>query len=357
MSTSATDSFLQLAKEHSKRVKETHFAAINNRTKTGLNPSIESRKAIGIELEMEALSATAFPSLQNIRRKVRGSFSKTTWNAVPDHSLRGNSMEYVLDGVCLREEVPELVAGLFRCLTGNGTVLSNSNRCSTHVHLNVGSWKLHELTSFYVFWAIFEEALIRWNGLERMNNHFCLSIKSSPTTLALWEKFIRNGQFSGQRGGAKYSAFNFLPLFETGSVEIRCGKAPDNQEEIITWVILLDVMKEFVKDNYPDPRDFAPLVSEQGFVYLLQQMLDSGRDYFNPEYIFEKIVGNLTLDQFEKECLEGFRRVQHLCFTLPWEFWINEAAGPVVPNPFQVEVSNPDVEFDRVMQRLRRFGV
>src|SRR5690606_16237709 len=112
-----------------------------------------------------------------------------------------------------------------------GTVLDLSNRTSTHVHLNASTLLCNQITSIFILWSTFEEALISWCGEARTTNHFCLSLKDSSSTADLWRQYLRDGYVPDGRG-YKYSAFNFLTLFDKGSLEIRCAPAFNNPEKV-----------------------------------------------------------------------------------------------------------------------------
>ena len=119
---------------------------------------------VGIEFELEGsslLTAGYFDGLT-------GSKSRAVWLAKRDGSLRNGGMEYVVSEPIYYDEITPMVEGFFERFEKHPTSkIKNTNRCSTHVHVNVSSFKVNELTSAIALWLTLEEALIAWCGEER----------------------------------------------------------------------------------------------------------------------------------------------------------------------------------------------
>src|SRR5690606_13809698 len=142
---------------------------------------------IGLELEIEARSNT--PNDGHLERVVSPD-TKARWVSVRDGSLRGDyAKEYILSKPINRNELEPMLGGLFDAFKEYRTQLNNSNRCSTHVHLNMTGKKINEVTSIICLWTVFEDALINFCGEQRVKNHFALSSSDVPATLAEWEEF------------------------------------------------------------------------------------------------------------------------------------------------------------------------
>lgn len=283
---------------------------------------------IGLELEIEGINLPGEGHLEQIV----SSETKSRWKAAPDGSLRGENLEYVLNKPTSLDEAIKMVNLLYDAFKRRGTVLTNSNRCSTHVHINMKNKKIHELTSILALWMVFEKALIKWNGEERESNHFCLSSNDSPQVAETWERFLREGA-ANWAGGLKYSSLNILPLFNLGSFEFRCGAPPNNPEQVISWFSFLVSMVEFAVEKYPNPLSISYDLSERGAFQILEEICERAEKPALTEEIISSCSKNI--EEFEMVCMSGFRNAQPFIAPFPWENWIEMANKEYVPNPFK----------------------
>jgi len=282
---------------------------------------------IGLELEVEATMALPRDGHLDFRAPRTG----VRWTGVTDGSLRGEAREYIFSGPARRDEVPDLVNRLFKSFSDLKSGVENSNRCSTHVHINMKGRTVNELTSIIALWGTFEDMLIAWNGEERVSNHFCLGIKDSGSLVQAWEQYLRSGYFAGlgeDRHGLKYMAFNILPLWRKGSFEIRCGGAPNDAKTVITWATFVDTFVEYAYTRYPDPTQIASDLSERGGYAIFS---DICKDF--PEFLSE-VVGP-DIEGFDEKALNGFRLVQPLVLGFPWPTWLGLINREYIPNPFE----------------------
>lgn len=297
----------------------------------------EKKGDIGLELEVEATNN--LPRDANIDNIIADK-SKSMWVAKADGSLRGNAMEYVVSQPIFVDEATPMVNGLFDAFKKYGTRLRNSNRCSTHVHINAGGLTVDQITAIIALWTTLEEPLIRWCGEPRINNHYSLSSKNSRSLLDSWEGFLRTG---GQRwnDGLKYSSLNLLTLHRFGSVEFRCGPAADTPEIPIRWATFLYYLCKFATENYKDlfslPRD----LSELGGVQLFQNICKQG----NLDDFAKEVLDKCPEKEFNEEALVGFRNAQSIVLGFPWNRWSELINREYVPQPFgKKKVSNPAAE-------------
>lgn len=284
---------------------------------------------LGLELEIEA--ANALPRDGHLTYVA--DTTNTRWMSVQDGSLRGEAREYLFSGPATRKEVAPLVNYLFDVFKINGCRLANSNRCSTHVHVNMAGKTINQITSIIALWTTFEESLIAWNGEERVTNHFCLSSKNSVSLIEAWNSYLSTGHFDGigqDRHGLKYMALNILPLFRKGSLEFRCGGAPNGPEKVIQWATFIDKMCEFACTRYANPFDLASDLSERGGYAILADICEETHVEF-----FNDVVGGIGVDAFDTKSIEGFRNIQQIALGYPWHDWMKLINRPYVPNPFE----------------------
>lgn len=296
---------------------------------------------IGLELEIEARSPT--PNEGHLDALVSDD-TKAKWMAIRDGSLRGDyAREYIVNKPINREELRPMLEGLFAMFKTMKSKIDNSNRCSTHVHLNMGSKKINEITAVMCLWTIFEQSLINFCGEERQTNHFALSSSESNATLTAWEQYLRYGHAHWDRN-LKYQAMNVLPLFEKGSLEIRCGAAANDAEGPIVWATLLDHLVDFAIERYSKG---IPLIgsdlSERGGSSLFEELCS--RDSILLPVYGNVIAGSGGNELFNDACLRGFRNCQPLVYGFPWEAWHKMIEKEYVPDPFAREA--PKVKISR----------
>ena len=255
-----------------------------------------------------------------------GSVNGISWVPKEDGSLRGGR-EYVFSSPAKIEDVPELVAKLYESFTANGTRLILSNRCSTHVHLNVSGWKWDKIVTLYLLWCAFESSLINWCGVNRSKNHFALScLDQSRNTDALLG-FLSTGKLAFGEG-AKYTAFNFSRLADLGSLEVRCGNAYTTAKPIIDWTLLLNGFKSYAYEVIKTPDRVPSLLSETGPAGLFNEICDLAKVGDIRDEVFA------VNPDFEYQARDGIREVQKLAYHFPWTEWEEAFNAVYVPNPF-----------------------
>ncbi len=285
---------------------------------------------IGLELEIEARSPT--PNEGHLDALVSPT-TKAKWMAIRDGSLRGDyAREYIVNKPINREELRPMLEGLFENFKTMKSKIDNSNRCSTHVHLNMGGKKINEITAVMCLWTIFEQSLINFCGEERQTNHFALSSSESNATLTAWEQYLRYGHAHWDRN-LKYQAMNVLPLFDKGSLEIRCGAAANDAEGPIVWATLLDHLVDFAIERYSKG---IPLIgsdlSERGGASLFEELCS--RDSVLLPVYDNVIAGSGGNELFNDACLRGFRNCQPLVYGFPWEAGHKMLDKEYIPNPY-----------------------
>jgi hypothetical protein len=282
---------------------------------------------VGLELEIEG---TGLPDAAFIKTKCPVTGGR--WRATTDGSLRGEALEYLFSAPVKIDSAEKLINDLFLKFNEVGANLTLSNRCSTHVHLNVSSWKINKIISFFSLWAAVEPALIDWCGIERKSNHFCLSTKDTAATIEAWYAFMKNDASHTQfRDGLKYTALNPRHIFDFGSLEIRCGRGADNANDVINWTKFLWGFREKV-NGIENPRDILELVSMDGAAKIIG---DAAEIAGIPAFAEEIFRASKSIDERGRD---SFREAQVLCYSFPWEDWLLEINKVYIENPFSKDL-------------------
>lgn len=283
---------------------------------------------VGLEIEVEA--ANRLPADGDIA--AQGQITRARWVTHQDGSLRGVAREYVLSVPCTLDELSGLCEGLYDTFKKTGSTLDLSNRCSTHVHVNMSGRRINHVTSVLLLWSLFEESIIDWSGEERKTNHFCLSFKDSPQVYQAWRDVLLTGNSRNLTArNLKYSALNIMPLVTRGSVEFRCGRADNNPDFPVQFATLVASIVDHACEEYENPSLIANHISERGAYDIFTRVCERRPTVLMP--ISQSITGT-DIQAFNKKAFEGFRRVQELCYVVNWNELLKEIKRPFVPNPF-----------------------
>jgi len=294
---------------------------------------------IGLELEIEANNLPAPATFDFLIGPETGA----RWLGKADGSLRGEAIEYVLDRPCNAGEVPTLVLGLYDAMQKSGIRFNLSNRCSTHVHRNVGGKRLDELTTVITLWTIFEECLINWCGDERKVNHFCLPSSEQTVVTDWWDKYLQGRSDPLDEGQMKYSGLNIVTMSTLGSFEFRVMRASEDPQPIIDWALFVDALFDYASAN-PNPSLLSSGVSEKGGRELFKEVCKN----LHPRFT-ESVLDHPDNTAFDRMCLDGFRRTQKIVLGYPWSVWQPMIHEEYIPNPFASKGSS----FTRVDPGIR----
>jgi hypothetical protein len=285
---------------------------------------------VGIELEIEGAN---LPAQGTLLVEPIASKSKGVWVVKQDGSLRGG-LEYVTSGAIYVSEVREMVSGLFKAYNKAGSRINNSNRCSTHIHVNVSDLKVNQINSAIALWITFQKCLIEWNGIERVSNHYCLSSRDEEAMLEAWVDYLRNGNRPGRghRDGVKYTALNIIPIWTQGSLEFRCGGRPDDEDHIVWWAKICNAIVRYAAENFQNPMELGYALSEQGPEQLLRRVLDrASLGERTTDRIYNELTENGTL---HVDAMNDFRDVQYIVYAFPWDSLMERINSEHIPNPF-----------------------
>ena len=166
-----------------------------------------------------------------------------------DNSLRGNSIEAVTR--------PTKVKYLHHLLTGffdhNKITESNySERCGTHVHMNVSDLTEDQLATFCMLYQVCERLLFTYVGDDRDKNIFCVPWEQAGISYDLLHN-LRTRRVDFGRSWRKYTALNLVPITSFGSVEFRHLPGTCDVPYIMGWINLIGCMYNYAKSrSYTD---------------------------------------------------------------------------------------------------------
>jgi hypothetical protein len=181
-------------------------------------------------------------------------------NQHEDGSLRNNGVEAVTCPMKMKF-VEDL---LHRFFTENEITERNySDRCSTHVHVNVQDMTMEQVRSIALVYQTVERLLFHaFIGEERENNIYCVPWYQAGFTVAVMEKLALDA--NQIRHWVKYTALNMLPIREKGTIEFRHLKGTCDVEHIMTWLNLIGSIVKYGSNTAYD--DVAKLIMEMNTV-------------------------------------------------------------------------------------------
>lgn len=166
------------------------------------------------------------------------------WNILGDASLRNDGVEFVLKDPTRGEDLQSAILELFQHLEDNRVVLSH--RCSLHVHLDMRNKRIEDIEKLYRLYVLFEPALYHVGQKDRYENIYCPGLTHATEQVkqaaqAFSAKYLDNLVDYG----CKYTGFNFLPLTQFGTVEIRTHSGSLRANEVSDWVRVLQAIITF----------------------------------------------------------------------------------------------------------------
>jgi hypothetical protein len=210
---------------------------------------------VGVELEIENI-----PNGATWYQERTGSF----WSVVEDGSLRprNEAWEFVSRPAMLGTTLAELRL-LFQKFGFNDD--NYSDRTSVHVHTNVQDFTQAQIANLALVYPVFESVLFQFvnhykakekQGYCRDTNLYCVPWSQCRMNRNFIEKFfddpsifVPDRRGLGTRQWEKYTALNFIPISEKGTVEWRHMHGTADMEKLSIWLNIIGSVMKFCKSN------------------------------------------------------------------------------------------------------------
>lgn len=189
------------------------------------------------------------------------------WRTEQDHSLRGESYEYVM-----RE--PRSLEETETCLNSLANRLSDSTyyetpRAGVHVHVNVQDLNVVQLFNVITATYLLETILTKYCGSHREGNLFCLRVSDASYQAMVVKRAAEShnlGVFNNDM--IRYSALNLTSLHKYGSIEYRAMRSTSDFNVIKVWCnVLANIRKE--SSTFDTPLDVVSMAlrAPESFAY------------------------------------------------------------------------------------------
>lgn len=240
---------------------------------------------VGVELECE---------------NFKGYRPTREWEVVGEAMLL-NGAEFVLRKPLsdnnLRMAVEDLCGGL--------TKERFTQRCSTHIHVDVSELSHYERMKFITLYTIFEPLILTRINEDRVGNVFCLPISHSvnleETLIGLATSEITFEDIN--IGDYKYGSINLASVNRLGSLEFRALHGTGDAQEILEWIDLHTLIKKFSMEFDGTPADMVTLMSVEGATEFCKKVWGDYTD---------------TFKEVDYLMYQGVRNAQYFAFTGRW---------------------------------------
>lgn len=192
------------------------------------------------------------------------------WTSHADGSLRNGGVEFVTNGGLGGQSLFSAFERICHLLA-NVIEYQDTFRCSTHMHVNMLDFTVHQVAKFLMVYSACEPYLFAHCGQYRRSSNFCVPVGDS---LPFHKNLIANlyedacATRSGTRVTNKYTAMNLQPLFGSdrvrpiGTVEFRGGRPMTTIEDFLLQANLLLSIKEFVRNGPEDAEELLHLMGD-----------------------------------------------------------------------------------------------
>ena len=257
------------------------------------------------------------------------------WFVTRDGSLRGEAYEYVQVEPMTREATNKAIDYLRKTMIESDSVLTLSDRCGVHIHVNMRDMTNKQLCCFITAYLLLEDVLVLSNDPDRHHNLFCLrALDSAFLTNMLVQCFSSSNRFRQIRENSfKYAALNLYAIRKFGSLEFRFFKTPSDFRKIKNWVGLLDNIRSFSL-RFDKPVDIVQFFSGNGPDAYMREALG---DY----------VGEVTCPGADMIMWESCRNIQ----AIPYSFV--EAPSNNEPAYFRVDMGRGARDRNMFLRRRR----
>lgn len=181
----------------------------------------------GIEIEVEGMS-----SVEEKPQK---------WDATTDGSLRNGGREYITRNGFSGVDLERALTNMDKFFRDNPPTLSE--RCSTHIHIDVTDLTQKQIVNFLCLGVMMEHVLFSLFGNTRTANTFCLSTDTGTTNLYNIVAAMQKPEDLIHMTWSKYAAIGLKRIRDLGTVEFRMFSTVINKDDYVRILNTLFAMK------------------------------------------------------------------------------------------------------------------
>jgi hypothetical protein len=221
------------------------------------------------------------------------------WRQVKDGSLR-NGFELIMDGPVSYNNLPNALHLPTQTLSDKEIGRNNeylidaikwSNRCSTHVHMNVQKFTPRQLLLFTMMWYVFEPIIVDKFAPERAGNLFCLRAVDAPVFVEHIIDAFKPETLRYIDNNRRYMGLNWASLSKFCSLEFRYLRGSIDPKYILEFISYVEALRKWVLKCEEDPKNVLGLLSMRGLAEMYDECFNKtplGID-FNSPIIWESL--------------------------------------------------------------------
>lgn len=254
---------------------------------------------LGVELELEG-------SLNNIRSQLLAK-GCDYFNQHYDGSLASGGLEFTFKKPLNRADARKGITDFFAVAKEHAEI-KNSDRCSTHMHLNFQHMSIMQVYNYLTLFYLYELAFFEKFAPERMGNGYCQPLFDCAAISQNFGKNLREGVMKyGMSGSQRYCALNVAALPEHGSLECRMLGESSNAEKPLAWMDILLELYDYVKNNpRMTPEEILSSFEVQGYLAFTRSTFPKCYDAIH------------TLKGVENMLASGVLAVQYFVYAVDW---------------------------------------
>lgn len=236
-------------------------SAYFNKQKYPVTEAVESKRGIGIEVEVE-------------NNAPRSTMRSGSWTSTADGSLRNSGMEYV------SQPIPASLApsALYELL---GLGLDDKECCfsprtSVHVHVNVQEEECDDVLNAVMLYTVFEKMFFKFTGRGRAKNIYCVPVAETGCLSCAVNTSLDHLRSTW----SKYSAVNIVPLGEYGTLEFRHMHGTFDIRKLCIWIRLITKLVDWACDPKHKTRAVIEGLNETtDYQQLLREIFTTDAEY------------------------------------------------------------------------------
>lgn len=235
--------------------------------------------AIGIEIELEG---NPYSSSVPMPR---------SWMVEGDGSLRNEGREFILRKPLRGSNLSRAINKMCAYLQTAG--YETSERCSTHIHVDVTDLSPVQIRNFLCLTAMLEPLLFRLFGNTREVNTFCLPTNMGTTNFGFIVELFSNPERLTELEWSKYAGIGLCRIGDLGTVEFRMFEPITNADKYFKAINLLGRLKDEAA-HMNDPKSLVDFKLSSGISRLFSRFFPEMQYREDYEELLEEGIQTLN---------------------------------------------------------------
>jgi hypothetical protein len=207
--------------------------------------------------------------------------------------LKGKALEEAVNNLCDKLDVEKF-----------------TQRCSTHIHLDVRDMNLTQIMNLVTVYVCFERIILSLVQEERVGNLFCLPVYDSLAVEDILIEVAKGTKdiYKLPLEGWKYCSINLASIGRLGSLEFRSLHGTKDPDEILRWIGVHQKLYAYAMTEGLTPDQIIMNTSVKGGATFFKEVMGEMSEHFE----------GLDLNNLVEL---GMRNAQYFAFSGEWNEW------------------------------------